>query len=517
MQGRDYEELLQFLYLMPFGVIKMDPDGTVGFINPAAVEMLQAALPGISCKNGWEALKRLDPSLDNEAAQPSEAPGAIGSERRVTLCSDAKHPRYAAISIYRVDASCSMVILTENTRLVLEERSKIAAVRTKHEFVASISHEMRTPLNGVIGVTDMLLQTQLDVEQRQQLNIVKTSGEMLLAVINDILDYSKVESGKLQMDAAPFSLRAVISDTVRMLSYSAEQKGLKLQQVVEPGLTDRMIGDFGRVRQILVNLAGNAIKFTAHGTVTISVGQKFVRGESVVVQFLVEDTGIGIPLEKQSVIFEAFTQADQSTSRKYGGTGLGLSICVRLAEMMQGRIWVESEVGAGSRFYFTAELKLAELEDASSNDESVKSLAENSAAPKTLRILLAEDNDVNRLIAVKLLEKRGHVVITASNGKQAIEAFLAGSFDLIFMDINMPEVNGLEATEEIRRKEIVKGTRVPVVALTASALATYKEECFQAGVDDFLTKPIDAKALDEVLWRYRPRQVDADESREGTE
>jgi len=432
-------------------------------------------------------------------------------ERRCVLSRDSNHPRYAGISVYRVNVVSLMVILVENTKLVLEEQSAKAAVRTKNEFIASISHEMRTPLNGVIGITDLLLDTPLDSEQRDQLMIVKSSGKALLGVINDILDFSKMDAGKLRMDAVPFSLREVLNDALQTLSFSARQKGLELNQNIEPGFPDSLIGDPARVRQILINLAGNAIKFTEHGAVKINVGQDFLRENSIGLHFSVEDTGIGIPLEKQSVIFEAFTQADQSTSRRYGGTGLGLSICSRLVGMMSGRIWVESVVGRGSQFHFTAQFEVPrtavghdspEVPAPSIGVEAGQPL-ETSNASAGLRILLAEDNDVNRLIAVKLLEKRGHAVITASNGRQAVEAFVADSVDLVLMDINMPEMDGLQATEAIRRKEAFSGTHVPIVALTASTLDTYTEECLKAGMDDFLTKPILPKALDEILSRFR--------------
>jgi CheY-like chemotaxis protein len=264
------------------------------------------------------------------------------------------------------------------------------------------------------------------------------------------------------------------------------------------------------MRQILINLGGNAIKFTEHGAVTIHVRQDFLRERSVGLEFSVEDTGIGIPLDKQSLIFEAFTQADQSTSRRYGGTGLGLSICSRLVAMMSGRIWVESDVGKGSRFHFTGQFELppatvAHLREAAGSASEVavrQPLHAAAIAPPGLRILLAEDNEVNRLIATKLLEKRGHTVIATSNGREATEAFAAGSFDLVLMDINMPEVDGLQATEAIRRKEVLSGSHVPIFALTASAMDSHIEECLKAGMDGFLTKPILPKALDEVLSRF---------------
>lgn len=517
VEGRDYQALLQFLYLMPFGVIKMQMDGTVDFINPVASQMLQTAIPGISCENGWEALKHLDPTRREKVLPLGGHFGPVGTESRCVISNDPHHPQYAVISVFRVDTLSLMVILADNTKLVLEEQSVKAALRTKRDFVACISHEMRTPLNGVIGITDMLLDTQLDPEQRNHLNIVKTSGESLLGVLNDILDYSKMEAGKLRLDANPFSLRAVLNNALEIMSFSAQRKGLEIRETVEAGCPDALIGDPARVRQVLINLAGNAIKFTEHGGLKISVRQDFLRNDTIGLQFSVEDTGIGIPLEKQSLIFEAFTQADQSTTRRYGGTGLGLSICASLVGMLSGRIWVESEVGKGSRFHFTAQFKLPRVRQDTVAPDAGSGEKETSRRPaptvvkvaRGLRILLVEDNHVNRLIGVKLLEKRGHAVITASNGREAIDAFVTHPVDLVLMDINMPEMDGLEAAEAIRRKEVPLGTQIPIVALTASTLDTHQEECIKGGMNDFLTKPIEPAALDEVLSRYAASKYSA--------
>ena len=499
MNEREQQALLQFLYLIPFGVIKMAADGGVEFINPVAAEMLQAASPGISCENGWEALGHLDAALRDIVHSSGQQTGRIAGERRCVITRGAKS-RHAAISIYRINLDCLMVILVDVSNLVNQEQAAEAAVRSKRDFLANVSHEMRTPLNGVIGITELLLETEIDSEQRNYLNIVKSSGESLLSVINDILDFAKVEAGKVRVDATAFSLRQLLEETLRTLSFAARKKGLQLKQEIDPGVPNDLIGDAGKLQQVLINLAGNAIKFTELGNVTIRVEQAN-QMEKIFLHFTVTDNGIGIPPEKQSAIFEAFTQADQSTSRLYGGTGLGLAICSRLVGLMGGRIWVESEVGAGSRFYFTAQFELGEkpVESRIADVSAVRPATMAGGERAGLRILLAEDNEVNRVLAVKMLENRGHRVVTASTGKQAIKIVEGGEIDVVFMDIQMPEMDGLQATAEIRKREAGSGMRVPIVAMTAHAMETQRKECLEAGMDQILTKPILGWALDEIL------------------
>lgn len=499
MNEREQQALLQFLYLIPFGVIKMAADGRVEFINPVAAEMLQAAAPGISCENGWEALGHLDAVLRDIVEVSGKQMGRIGGERRCAFSLGA-NPRHIGISVYRINADCLMVILADLDNLVKEEQAAEAAVSSKRNFLANVSHEMRTPLNGVIGITELLLETKIDAEQRNYLNIVKSSGESLLGAINEILDYARIEAGVVRVDAIPFRLRQVLENMLRTLAFAANKKGLQLKLEMEPGLPEYLIGDAGKLQQILINLAGNAIKFTEQGLVTISVEEES-RTPNIRLRFVVTDNGIGIPLEKQSAIFEAFTQADQSTSRLYGGTGLGLAICSRLVGLMGGRIWVESEVGAGSRFYFTAQFELGEKpgESGIADVSAVRPATMAGGERGGLRILLAEDNEVNRVLAVKMLENRGHRVVTASTGKQAIKIVEGGEIDVVFMDIQMPEMDGLQATAEIRKREAGSGMRVPIVAMTAHAMETQRKECLEAGMDEVLTKPILGWALDEIL------------------
>ena len=375
----------------------------------------------------------------------------------------------------------------------------------KSEFLANMSHEIRTPMNGIMGMTELALDISQNDVQRRYLSTVQSSAKSLLSILNEILDFSKIEAGQLQLEVVDFNLRDLVQDALATLEARLDSKGLYLRCNIHPELPANFLGDPGRIRQVLLNLCDNAIKFTASGGLTVTLEPMESEGALTGVLFQIADTGTGIPLAKQDVIFEAFSQADASTTRQYGGTGLGLTICASLVALMGGRIGVESQPGQGSTFSFSVRLEAVVGGKSEPVEVVPVSSVLNAGAPqRSLNVLLVEDHPVNQLLASTLLKKWGHKVTIAENGQLAVDIFKSEAWDIVLMDMQMPVMGGLEATLRIRSMES-DGKRVPIIAVTASAMESDREATRHAGMDDHLAKPFNAVALQAILAQYGGR------------
>jgi len=398
-----------------------------------------------------------------------------------------------------VELERSSGLLQEEGR-VLEQARGVAerAMRVKDDFVANMSHEIRTPMNGVIGSITLLVDSGVTVEQQEYVDTIRSCGDALLSLVDGILDLAKMEAGKLTLEQRPFHLETMVNAALAVVAPSAGLRGLELRQFFPEDLRHIVVvGDPHRLRQVLLNLLSNAVKFTDHGHVSLDASLASRREDLAEVRFAVQDTGIGIPADVQNAILEPFTQADNSTTRRYGGTGLGLSISNRLIALMQGTLELQSELGRGSTFSFTVQLPIT----AALESEASENICWLPRSTRGLRILVAEDNPVNQRVASRLIEAMGHHVDAALDGEEAVAAIERMEYDLVLMDCQMPRLDGYAATRAIRRLE--RGRRIPIVAMTANVTTDDRQRCLEAGMNDFLAKPVSKRQLYDLFEGLR--------------
>lgn len=498
------------------GVCVIDAARKIAFANRSAAKLLGCQNEDLLEKNYDIIFFQRDKSLSEEelAICPIQFALTEGAASHINTETFFR----ADGSAFLVEYVCSPIF--ENAEIVgtvvtfqdITERRDIEAVvaaaresalenaRTKAAFLANMSHEIRTPLSGIVGTANLLLDTELTVEQRKYLLMLQKSVGLLMETVNDILDFSKIEAGKLALETIDFDLQELLKETVNLYKFSASKKNLKLSLTIENDVLEDFRGDANRLRQVLNNLLSNAIKFTETGEIRLKVSKLQEAESPTILLFEVFDTGIGIKEEQKARLFQPFTQADISTTRRFGGTGLGLAICKEIVEMMKGEIGVESEIGKGSRFWFTVRLiQNSKFEIQNQDDENGESQKAKTKDQK-LKILIVEDDEVNREVTRKLLEHIGYEAETSENGAEAARISVEKDFDLILMDCQMPEMDGFTATESIRRSE--KSERPKIIALTANSAETEREKCLQAGMDDYLCKPVTKKDLIEVLNKH---------------